>query len=439
MLPCQQYQFTLFSTVGELGTLSISEDVLKKVEYLHSLTNFESHPDRCYSLIPAFEWGTSLAPIKEIISFVQNEDAYCPFRDVKVFSEAYNLGHYFAMTRYMDFLSQAIDVEASTLCTLLEEGSPRKLRKFIQKKLRSCAHFEKVSIGMCAICNQWLTRSFLTITSTPCCMRKVHEKCWLDTDKCAFCDEPLRPLPCCSCKEEIESFGHQFESYRLQKELRTKCCDADIHRNCLHLETQMFPYGVCPGCNCVLQDDGSISYGQCSPGDVFNAQRQMHYNHQRRYLGLSYTTYPPRPIWPAVRYFFSCLITLTNLTFCLISLHVIRLMHHNIPICYLLVIEVTTKKFIKYLLYFLLCELHLEITNSFTMTFKTISSFGEAGDSNRHFRSPARWHATMILAHFASLVAFNLATFDVIFHFFASLLYAELNWKVCQFGAKVIT
>ena len=227
-----------------------------------------------------------MAPLQEIVKFFQNKEAYEPPTDYKLLFEAFCLGHFLTVFEFTSVLCEFIGVDDSKVSPM--NLSPKEIKKLIRDRLKAIAHYKRVAGGKCKICHGWLSGTDFTLT--PCCSKQIHEDCMTDLDECTLCREPFTLLSCCVCKEQIEVFGTPMEGYKMQQELRTPCCGADMHYICRTVDLlspeNVLP--VCPVCCIPITHDGRVDHR--SPGDVFHAERQLKCNnHQRRRKMINYT------------------------------------------------------------------------------------------------------------------------------------------------------
>ena len=213
-------------TVGTLGTVTIPMDVIMKIDYLRTVVRFHDDTKYCFKL-QGVEWGRSIAPLKEVIKFTEDEDAYVPPSDEKMFFETFCLAHYMA---YSEMTSCLCETNCSPLELSRVHNSSKEIKRLIRNKLRTIAQLEKVKNGKCAICDQWVSNSPLPTSTTPCCDKMVHEACWNDPYECLCCHEPVNFLHCVECDELIEYLRPPLEGYGFYSSRQLKCCGVDIHQ-----------------------------------------------------------------------------------------------------------------------------------------------------------------------------------------------------------------
>ena len=56
-----------------------------KVDYLRAIVQFHDNPENVFKLEGGDEWGRSIAPLKEVIKFTKDEEAYVPLDDEKLY------------------------------------------------------------------------------------------------------------------------------------------------------------------------------------------------------------------------------------------------------------------------------------------------------------------------------------------------------------------
>ncbi len=264
-------------TVGALGTVKAPMNVVMKIDYLRAMVQFHGNSDNSFNLLPGEEWGRTTAPLEEVIKYTTSPSIYTPPVDDKLYFETVCLSQFLAYTEFTAALCTAINICPSDLSRI--DNRPRRIKALIRNRLRTIAFQEKVKLGKCSICDQWLANSPLRFSPTTCCGKLVHEACWNNPNVCELCDETITFLPCCKCNGVIEGFGTLMEAYELYSSLRLRCCGADIHQVCHRLLLSgLLP--TCPICNTPLNADGSTD--PRGPGDVFHARRQAEWNRQLR-------------------------------------------------------------------------------------------------------------------------------------------------------------
>ena len=69
-----------------LGTVIVPLDVVMKIDYLRAVVQFHDNPENVvFKLEGGVEWGRSIAPLKEVIKFTEDEEAYVPPDDEKLY------------------------------------------------------------------------------------------------------------------------------------------------------------------------------------------------------------------------------------------------------------------------------------------------------------------------------------------------------------------
>ena len=171
--------------------------------------------------------------------------------------ESLCLANFMAEEGFQKLVADTFKIDESDLSVSLHP--PKDVRNRIRDRLRTFDFWEKRALGNCPICQLWLKDR--EVHTLPCCQKVVHAGCLQeDMERCPCCNIRITWLCCCVCKEEIEPFGSKFEGYSYQHQLRTKCCQADVHKLCLQLHLRSTMWGRCPVCNCPLtENDGSMS------------------------------------------------------------------------------------------------------------------------------------------------------------------------------------
>ena len=66
-----------------MGTVIVPLDVAMKVDYLRAVVQFHDNQENVFKLEGGVKWGRSIAPLKEVIKFTEDEEAYVPPDDKK--------------------------------------------------------------------------------------------------------------------------------------------------------------------------------------------------------------------------------------------------------------------------------------------------------------------------------------------------------------------
>lgn len=73
--------------VMELGTVVLSEEEVKGVDYLRSLVRFQTNEDKKYSLQADEVWGRITKPFEELLLFLKTQEDYRVMEDYKLVFE----------------------------------------------------------------------------------------------------------------------------------------------------------------------------------------------------------------------------------------------------------------------------------------------------------------------------------------------------------------
>ena len=68
-----------------METVIVPLDVVMKVDYLRAIVQFHDNPENVFKLEGGDEWGRSIALLKEVIKFTEDEEAYVPPNDEKLY------------------------------------------------------------------------------------------------------------------------------------------------------------------------------------------------------------------------------------------------------------------------------------------------------------------------------------------------------------------